>query len=210
MRRIHYILIAVAVLSIFIIIFSFNKSETTGNVVDECNAPSVLIDEVCCLDSDADEVCDAPEEVVLEETPTPVEALETEYSSFKAKLYLSGDILASETALPQDSEKISQFVLDKTVLSGGKEYYGKYYLYTYLDQVYNEDVMCNIEEYYGAVLSDKFSAEILAGQKTHLTEFIGYEVQGTPDRVRYDMTCVGFNSRIEWKDSYAYDLVVKN
>lgn len=209
MKRLTYLLIAVAVVSVFAIVFFFNQSRTTGNVV-ECNAPSVLIEDVCCLDSNADGVCDVPEETAPTESPTPAVAPETEYSSFKARFYLGKDVLVSENSLSQNPEKISQFVLDKTVLSDGKEYYGKYYLYTYLDDVYNEDIMCNIEEYYGTVLSDKFSAEILAGQKTHITEFIGYEVQGTPSRVRYDMDCVGFKSRIEWKDSYAYDLVVKS
>ena len=130
MRRLHYILIAVAVLSVFVIMFAFNKTETTGDVID-CSAPSTLIDGVCCLDSDLDSVCDAPEEVAVGEN-VAAEEPEVEYAVFKAMMYLSSDVLASESAFPQNPEKMSSLVLDKdkTELADGKKFYGKYYIYT--------------------------------------------------------------------------------
>ncbi|MEK6760411.1 MAG: hypothetical protein AABX93_00650 [Nanoarchaeota archaeon] len=206
MRRIHYILIAAAVLSVLVIMFAFNKTETTGDVVD-CSAPNALIDGVCCLDADADSVCDVPEEVADGENVV-AEETGTEYAGFKAMMYLSSDVLASETAFPEDPEKMSSLALDKdkTELADGKKFYGKYYIYTYLDGSYNENIICNIDEYYGTVLSDKFLVEVPAGQKFQTTS-VGYEFEGTPSKVRYDLSCVGFDSRLEWKDSYTYDLV---
>jgi len=204
MRRLNYILIAVAVLAVFVTFFFFSQSRSTGNVV-ECNAPSVFIDGVCCMDSDSDFVCDAPEENVSVENSTVAETPEVEYKSFKARMYLSPEVLASESNLPENPEKISRFTLVRTDFSNGKKYYGKYSLYTYLDGVYNEDVRCDIEEYYGSELSERFSVEILAGQKSQVKS-VGYAFDETPDRVRYDLTCIGFNGGKKWKDSYIYDL----
>ena len=213
MRRLHYIILGVLLLAAFGTFFVFSQSRTTGNVV-ECNAPSVLIDGVCCVDSDSDFVCDVPEENVSAENSdvTVAETSEQTYPSFKARLYLLKDVLASESYLPENPEKISSFILsdDKTSLADGKKYYGKHSLYTYLDGVYNEEVDCSIEEYYNdTVLSNRFTVEIPAGQRSQVTN-VGYEFVGTPSKVRYDLTCVGFNSKIEWKDSYTYDLVVEN
>lgn len=216
MRRLHYILIAVAVLSVFAIILSLNNSRTTGNVVG-CNAPSLLINGTCCTDLNSDGACDVPKETaktattpetsVPAETSTPTETPETQYENFEARMYLSAEPIDSENALPGNPPKESQFGLSKNYSGNdGKKYYGKFYLYTYLDGTYDENVLCDVKEYYDDVSSDEFSVGIAAGQKFGETD-VGYEFDGTPSQVRYDMVCTGSDSGIEWEDSYTYNLV---
>jgi len=215
MKRLHYILIGLAVLSLFVIIFSLNQSKTTGNVIG-CNAPSILIEGVCCTDLNSDGACDVPKKSAstpVTETPVPTEVpetqtevSETQYKNFEARMYLSADVIDSENALPGNPSKESQFVLGKTYLVGEKKYYGKFSLYTYLDGIYDENVICSVNEYYDDVSNPSFSVGIAAGQKFGVTD-VGYEFDGTPSKVRYDMTCTGSDSGKSFEDSYTYNLV---
>ncbi len=186
MRRRNYFIIAAVVIILIGIIFISNSSKPTGNVIEK-NVTAIA--NITAVEN------------------TTANSTVPEYKPYKVRLYLSDQVLANESTLPKNPDKINQLTLGAIASSNGKQYYGPFTLYTYLDGAYNEDISCRIEEYYDNTLSDRFSAEFITGQKTHLTNIIGYEVQGTPDKVRYDITCTGFESRIEWKDSYTFGLV---
>jgi len=203
MRRRNYFIIAVVVIVVIGFIFFSNSSKSTGHVI--------------CVDKNSNNICDDKEKnVTATANITAVEnttanSTASEYKPYKVKLFLTEQPLANESTLPENPDKISVLTLGKIALSDGKQYYGPYTLYTYLDGVYNEDISCKVEEFYDNIISggkSKYLADFAAGQQTHTTNIIGYEMQGTPNEVKYSIDCTGVESGITFKDdSYTVDLI---
>ena len=189
MRKRTYFIIAAVVVIIIAAVFFSNSSKSTGNVVEKNVTATANITAV---------------------ENTTANSTVPEYKSFKVKLFLTEQPLADESALPVNSPSPITLTLGKIASSNGKQYYGPYTLYTYLDGVYNEGISCKIEEYYDNVFSPggKYLSDFAAGQQTHTTNIIGYEMQGTPNEVKYSIDCTGVDSGITFRDdSYTIDLV---
>lgn len=187
----------IAVLIVLIIIWYSPGDKNKNNVV--CNYPYIQVGSECCLDEDSNSICDKDEEAT--------------YDNYKVLLHITSDDLNYNVKeLPRSPSKIGNYYLYDTVNDNGEEFYGYEMLYLYTqdfkDNIYLEDleenIRCEVIEYYDNVLSDKFTLELSYGIAS---QTMGYSVDKSPSEVRYEINCRGSESNIEFKDNYKFSMI---
>jgi len=203
-NNIGYIIggVVIVILVLWIIIANSGSSNEVT-----CNSPYIKVGTSCCLDQNSNGVCDSDEQ------PAQIQ-----YQNFKVGVSL----IDSETHIVDPATQFLLFPVKNSILplsdsrqtqvDKGIQAYNTYNLYLY---VYNdtslisnkEEINCNIEEYYGGVLQSKISGTIYKFSQWGYIPGVYYEKNNTPDKVRYDLDCKGFESGKEYKDTYNFDLI---
>jgi len=188
-----YIIGGVVIVLLIILLISMNSNNNRGPV---CNSPYILNGASCCLDSNYNSICDNDEP--QQNTPT------NNYREYQVNAYITHDFIQGLSNLP--SYPAREYTNYPVWDGGDARYYtaGNLVLYTDYDA---EAVTCAVKEYYGSVLNDQFTVNIVVG---YYVTGIGYEKSNLPTQVRYDYDCTAQQSGKKYSNSYRVYPVANN
>jgi len=170
-----------------------------------CDSPYIVKGNNCCLDQNANKVCDSDESGVGGQG-----SLIKNYTSYVIKMYISQSSPEPDSwsSLPPnpvrhyDGYQIYNYQQDTSLYDAG-------WLLLYTS--YNEEpITCNILEYHDDVLYAEPSAKLtkkgFSGNVSGVAIKALFSKSSAPKVVRYQIICRGDESAIVFQDSYAVTL----